>query len=108
MAKSRRPKPSRAAQSRKAAKERSEQIQFSNRLRSAARRPGHGTGTGIDDIWHPEAHQTEGESVDDPRRGKVCCRDCGQEIQLVELDNGKWQARNDDGLPHALTCGSDD
>ena len=63
----------------------------------------HGTGTGIQDVWRPEEHQSEARSVDDPRRRETVCRKCNQKVVLMELQ-GRWYTRNEDGLPHALTC----
>lgn len=37
--------------------------------------------------------------------GKVYCRHCGTEIELVQVD-GAWQQRDGDGMPHTLTCGA--
>lgn len=71
----------------------------------AGRRPMRGTGTSGTDLFRFE-RSGWCESVEDERKGRLFCRDCGAEIQHVETPKG-WQARNPDGIPHALTCGEE-
>lgn len=108
MARRRSSRPGVKAQGRKEYKERGVQIAVSKHLKEAGDRPGHGTGTRADDVWHPEEHTSEGESVSDGRRDKVLCSACSEEVRHVEVD-GQWFVRNlDDALPHALSCAGEE
>lgn len=81
-------------------------IQPTRREKNQAGRPGRGAGTSISDVWHPDEHKSEAKSIDDDRRNRTVCKDCGQDVMLLQHD-GKWYTRNLDGLPHALTCGDE-
>ncbi len=60
-------------------------------------------GVGIGDVWLSRPNG-EAERVNDERKGRMYCRDCGLEIRTVPSGDGGWQARGLDGLPHILTC----
>jgi hypothetical protein len=64
-----------------------------------------GTGVSCDDIFDPGGHLApEAYKVEHPLEGLSFCSECGNEIELVEVD-GIWHKRDKDGLPHTLTCG---
>lgn len=68
---------------------------------------GRGAGTSASDLHNPTTslHGTQpATSVDDDRRGKSFCEACGAEVACVEVEPGRWQKRDGDGLPHMLSC----
>lgn len=42
--------------------------------------------------------------VEHPDQGKTLCRKCKAEITVVQIGHQRWQQRDLDGVPHALTC----